>query len=371
MNVNDFRRKITEIDFAISSTGKKYTIINVTSDYIEFVRSHKIKSEKISIQELFDFYSKEEAYKTTTAKTYISGRVQSPSVAILNKLIDNQGVNSIRKKEFVVEKTSSTIKRVGSNILNTRKLKDETKFFIAFAKLIGEEFIISKSIEKPIGSTDIFLSNNYTDYQFNADVIGCYNELLKKLNSNKTFNSSSLSHHIDGLVLNHPIILNRIVEFDEEQHFTPARRDCLNELKTILPDTYLSEYIELCDNLEYLNNVVLKKHRIKNRLKNIPSTFNEFKEWLNKSGEKESGYISAKGSFEYLGGRIAQRAYYDCLRDTAHLSTKNKSFKQPLRFAKKWFENITNKEFRDIPVETLVKLIEKLLIDKYNLKPSA
>jgi hypothetical protein len=374
MNIEEFKRKISEIEFAISSTGKKYTIIEVNKDFIEFVRNEKKTSERISTAELFDFYKSEENYKTTTAKDYISGRVQSPSVAILNELTRNHTKTIEKDKNDKKEKTitnSFVEKKKEFNRQNINVLKDETKFFVALSQLIGVEYIKSKSIEKPISSLDVFLSNNFVDYEFNADVNKCYNEILNKLTSNKLFSSESLSHHIDGLIINHPILKNRIVEFDEEQHFTPARKDCLKELKAILPDTYLSKSIEICDNIEYLNNVVLKKHRIKNKLKNSPKTFKEFIDWLNKSGEKKSGYISEKNGFEYLGGRIAQRAYYDCLRDTAHLSNKNKTLKSPLRFPKKWFEEKTKQDFKYIPVETLVKLIEKQLIDDYNIKPSA
>ena len=41
MNIEEFKRKISEIEFAISSTGKKYTIIEVNKDFVEFVRNEK------------------------------------------------------------------------------------------------------------------------------------------------------------------------------------------------------------------------------------------------------------------------------------------------------------------------------------------
>lgn len=65
----------------------------------------------------------------------------------------------------------------------------------------------------------------------------------------------------------------------------------------------------------------------------MPKSFIEFIDWLEKSKEKSSGYICNKKGFEFVGGRIAQRAYYDCLRDTADLSENNKGFESPLRFA--------------------------------------
>jgi len=35
--------------------------------------------------------------------------------------------------------------------------------------------------------------------------------------------SNSLSHHIDGLMFNQSIFKNRVIEFDKDQHFSPAR----------------------------------------------------------------------------------------------------------------------------------------------------
>lgn len=366
MKIEEFREKISKFKLVKSVTGIKYDIVEINNDYIVFKRRHKTATEKILISELYDFFINEDEYKTTTAKKYISGRVQSTSVGILLSLTERLMKTDEKKIEKEKEENAIVEKKEQDNILK-RINTDEDKFFTALSKLIGEEFVKSKSIGKPITSSDVFLSNNYLDYDFNMELNVCYDEILSKLNSNKLFKSNSLSQYIDGLIVNHPVLKNRIVEFDEEQHFTPARKDCLVELKNILPDTYLLKSKELCDNLDYLNNKVLTKHRIKNKLMSTPNTFNEFVDWLMVSKEKVSGYISAKQGFEYLGGRIAQRAYYDCLRDTAHLSPKNNDLHPPLRFAKKWFEDMDNRYFKDIKITTLVKLIDELLADQYDL----
>lgn len=358
-----FCEKLSRLGKVTSRTGKSYHLVKVTKERVNFRRDHKQQIESISIDELYALYTQVGAITTTIAKGYISGRVQSPAVAIMDELksIGGEPNNTtyVKQKNVSHEKTKTQIKS---------KIKDEVKFFNAFSELIGQDYLLSKSIRKPISASNVFLSDNYIDYNFDDKVNNCYSDILEALGSNKTFTSNSLAHFIDGVVVNHPKLKNRIVEFDEEQHFTPARRDTLVFLKEILPDAYLTLCQNICDDISYLNKYVLKKHRIKNSLKSIPKSFSYFVKWLELSGEKPSGYIENKNSFDFIGGRIAQRAYYDCLRDTAHLSVKNISLEPPLRFAKKSFEDITKEDFNSISPERAKEIIIAQLSDIYGIK---
>lgn len=365
MNKNEFKQKLSSIKTAISVTGKKYRSIHLYDDRLEFVRENKTKVESISVTELFELFKNENSINTSIAKWYISGRVQSPAVAILNEL-KSTGTNNI-SDEIIHEPQVELITENNKEKQPKKKIKDETKFFIGFSELLGTNYLLSKSIEKPINSSHIFLSNNFEKYNFNKEINDCYLQILKDLKSNFVFSSDSLSHYIDGAIINHPILHSRIVEFDEEQHFTPARMDTLTHLKEILPDNYFTKFREICNDIDYLNDYVLKKHRIKNKLKNVPKSFIEFVDWLEQSNEKLSGYICNKNGFEFIGGRIAQRAYYDCLRDTAHLSENNIGFKSPLRFAKKEFECIENKDFGLIPMYRIKEIIIEILQNDYGI----
>jgi hypothetical protein len=68
--------------------SNSYLVKKVTEFEIVFVREGKGKSESISIDELFEFYKEisKDKRKTTNARDYISGRMQSPAVAILDTL---------------------------------------------------------------------------------------------------------------------------------------------------------------------------------------------------------------------------------------------------------------------------------------------
>lgn len=362
MNKNEFIKKLKNIKTATSVTGVKYRLINVNVTTIEFVRKNNTKSESISISELYDLYSNETFINTTIAKSYISGIVQSPAVAILNQIKDISSSDSVLEKG----ENDNIFSDKDEQIISV-KINDETKFFLALSEIVGVDYIQSKSVGKSIDSSHIFLSNNYQDYSFKQDVIDCYINILADLISNNLFSSDSLSHHVDGIIIDHPHLNTRIVEFDEEQHFTPARKDTLKHLLNILPDNYLSSYVEICNDLNYLNDFVLKKHRVKNKLKSLPKSFIYFVKWLEQSNEKSSGYISEKKGFKFLGGRIAQRAYYDCLRDTAHLSEKNSNFDIPLRFAKKKFEDKEGIDFALISVARIKDIIIEVLKDDYKI----
>jgi len=351
MNKDEFNKALSSLKTATSVTGKEYREITFQGEKIYFKREGKNIPESISTIELFSFYSGGEDLNTSIAKSYISGRVQSPAVAILNSLKKNRP-SFIPSEAKVI---SPPVK------VKPKKINDESLFFEVFSDVTGREYFYSKSIDKPITKEHIYLSNNYSKYEFSEEVRNAYKAILKRLNSNFTFSSDSLAHYVDGLVRKHPLLGTRIVEFDEEQHFTPARKDTLESINNITNNAYIESFLKICKDLKYLNNEVLPKNRIKSKLEKTPKDFMEFIQWLESSSEKESGYIEAKNGFEFLGGRLAQRAYYDCLRDTAHLSTKNQNFSAPLRFAKKTFEDKAGTTFGSIPEDKLKEIITSQL----------
>lgn len=90
MNKIQFIEKLKGISEVYSVTGKHYHSIQVTNNEVSFIRSHKEETEKISLDELFEFYKKEKnnVINTSIAKKYITNRAQSPAVAIIKKIIN-------------------------------------------------------------------------------------------------------------------------------------------------------------------------------------------------------------------------------------------------------------------------------------------
>lgn len=338
MNYNLFKHALSALSAVTSVTGKIYHSIQVHGEYITFIRGNKSAREEISVHELYELYGNEKSVNTSVAKKYISGRVQSPAVAILNAL--HPGARKHRHIKDDLELKPENVTK--NQKVRTDKIlpKDEAKFFSSLSEILGERYLISKSINRPVTSSDIFLPRDFRAYNFHSEVEEYYTKVLRLLCSDGNFNSGSLSSFIDGLIVGHPILGTRIVEFDEAQHFTPARRDTLICLSTLLTNSYIPEFLSICEDLEYLNNRVLKKHRLKKGLEELPQSFTEFLIWLEASTKGNSGYIKSKKGFDYKGGRIGQRAYYDSLRDTAHLSDENEVLNPPIRIAKKTLEDI-------------------------------
>ena len=66
-------------------------------------------------------------------------------------------------------------------------------------------------------------------------------------------------------------------------------------------------------------------------------------------------------NYNYWGGRIAQRAYYDFLRDIAHLSKYNSGFKPIIRFSMFQFERDFAISFDKISFDELANSIRRIL----------
>jgi len=73
------------------------------------------------------------------------------------------------------------------------------------------------------------------------------------------------------------------------------------------------------------------------------------------------GSIGTGSLSHHIGGRIAQRAYYDTLRYVAHYSPRNDSFSPPLRFTIFELEEEAGCEFNKIPLNELESLLESRL----------
>lgn len=69
-----------------SRTGLTYQIVDVQNDNVLFKRPQKSECEKLPLEELFSLINCNKSINTKMAKEYISGRRQSPAVAIADKI---------------------------------------------------------------------------------------------------------------------------------------------------------------------------------------------------------------------------------------------------------------------------------------------
>ena len=66
-------------------------------------------------------------------------------------------------------------------------------------------------------------------------------QITEVLGSDGNFGTGNLNHHIDALLIDHPLMGSRVVEFDEEVNFTPPRKftlQILRDYSEILPTDY-------------------------------------------------------------------------------------------------------------------------------------
>jgi hypothetical protein len=373
----DFKKLITALKTIPSKTGKaSYKSIRVIGNRVSLKRESSGEEVSISIEELYNVYKKESFINTTILRKYITGFVYSPALAILmatglydqngnrNKDIDLD--NFLSTKDETIQNTDNVFPKP-TQIKTATNESDEQRFFRILAQVIGQEYLQAKGLNIPIDTELIELPCDYQKLSFKSKINQTLKTIAELLNSDFKFGNISLASKIDGLILDHPIVGTRIVEFDEEQHFTPLRLITLLKLQESIDIPYFSEYTHICRDMAYLNSTVIPKHRLKLSLSVIPTNIAEFREWLSQHA-KTSGYIEAKNGFPYLGGRIAQRAYYDTLRDVAHLAEENNHLDAPLRFAKKTFENAFHRKYQNITDTELADGIRKRLWTCYDLK---
>lgn len=98
----NFRSIVKELDSVESVTGKKYKEINVQGDFMSFRRENSEKLETISMMEMYRFMCEQsiENITTSNAKLYITGRVQSPAVAVIRKVYENGHANYEKQKKY-------------------------------------------------------------------------------------------------------------------------------------------------------------------------------------------------------------------------------------------------------------------------------
>lgn len=360
LSLKEFASKVDALGSARSVTGKVYHSIKVKGDTVFFKREHKSSSERIDLNELYKLFCEVQYPTNQIARGYISGRVQSPAVSILNALSTKQANPNLKNTQAVTQR------KVTSKEVPDKKPKDEHLFFQALKVVLGNKYVHSTALDGSLTTAQVYLPNDFRQISLPSDYKLAFEALLSDLNSDFSFNGNSLSRFIDGVLISHPALGSRIIEFDEEQHFSPALRVAQEHLNN-LPGTPLfpNYYSELLKDLYYLNNEALPKNRVKARFKSYPTTFRDFLVQL--PAESNSGYIKAKSGFPFVGGRIAQRAYYDSLRMVAHLSQENKELKPAIRFPKAYFEQKTGLSFSLIKCEEIGKLIREYLREEYTI----
>jgi hypothetical protein len=136
-----------------------------------------------------------------------------------------------------------------------------------------------------------------------------------------------LTRHLDGMLSPDCPLGPRIIEFDEEQHFSSFRLVTLPVIQRTVEVAYdLELYRKYCCEPRYTERL-LKKHRLRDpawsRFLSTRALVDELAR--HQDALKGISYVRPTRQFPFFEGRIAQRAYYDCLRDFFHVSGAGKA----------------------------------------------
>lgn len=165
LTYEDFRSLVKELNSVESVTGKKYKDINVQGDFMSFRRENNEKPEIISLVEMYRFMCEQpiENITTSNAKLYITGRAQSPAVAVIRKVYENGHANFEKQKQY---------KKIGCLVVSLALL-----IGILFVGLNNDDFPIDAYNAPCVVNTDdiiVYDSENLekvTELIYNSDEV--------------------------------------------------------------------------------------------------------------------------------------------------------------------------------------------------------
>jgi len=189
-----------------------------------------------------------------------------------------------------------------------------------------------------------------------------HNKFIMLLNEFNTTNDFPLHNgpRYDGKLIGHPMLGSRLIEFDEEQHFTPHRMKTIEVFGTEL--SFASDYESLFL-IDHLRQCSLIKNRISHALTNVEFmdlqvTIQAIIEYV-EMNDIHNNFIRETSGFRYSGGRLAQRAIYDLIKDLYHLIEPN--FSQIIRFSLFEFEQAFNSPFNQCTDDQISNYVMKKL----------
>ncbi len=241
--------------------------------------------------------------------------------------------------------------------------KAQNKFFEGLQAALGREYIVGAPSKNQGESSYLRLDKELCRNNFSAGVRKQLRVILKELGATEPFPTGSIAHNIDGLIVQHPQLGTRIVEFDEIQHFSPFRwLTCQPNphLEISVPDHYHSVFCSA----KWINRM-LKKNRLP-RSNDPVSLLNtkKFRAYVELHFSPNTGYIKPVKGFDFPGGRIAQRAYYDSLKDLACFSNANKHLSSTIRYSEVELEEKFGENYLSLEQRILTEYISVTILER-------
>jgi hypothetical protein len=242
------------------------------------------------------------------------------------------------------------------NVVDDRGREDEAVFFAALARLLPGTTVLhnreDRAVQRYFESAGVRMPNHHWDQDLPPDVASAMDLVFERLQGRReAWKDADHARYLDGYLAGGELG-PCLVEFDEEQHFSPFRLTTLEILGPVVrPSFDLTRYIDYCLNPACFEQF-WRKHRLPSELlrpgQAPPRSALEFTGTLLRRlpPGRASRYYAPVSGFPFLGGRIAQRAYYDALRDCYHLTAEGRrlGLRPMVRIAKYEVEGILGKD---------------------------
>lgn len=207
---------------------------------------------------------------------------------------------------------------------------DETLFFGALQGLLGPASALhnadAQSVASVFRNAGAAFPNHHWDQGLPPEVESAMDLVLERLQGRrKGWKEIDHTPYLDGFLAAGDLG-PCLVEFDEEQHFSAFRLVTLEILGPVVEPRFdVSAHKSYCTDPDCFRRF-WKKHRLPEGLlrpgQAPPRSVLEFTGSLLRRlpPNPATRYYASVPGFQFVGGRIAQRAYYDALRDCYHLT---------------------------------------------------
>lgn len=256
-------------------------------------------------------------------------------------------------------------------------MKAEEQFFSALGTCLGRSQVLRKGepVRRFFAEHGSRLLSDHNQMDFEDPEKATLDEIFRTLHGSPTGGSpTDLTRFVDGMLSPDCPSGPCIIEFDEEQHFSPFRHATLRPISETIEVRYdLSLYNKYCLSHETFVRF-LEKHRIAHLGITAPCSTQSLLEALSGEGDLGSnGYVAPKKCFPFLGGRIAQRAYYDVLRDFFHRSKSGRKMglKPIVRVSIYQIEERVGGSMEKAPFEAIVDAVASVLATSVKLAERA
>jgi hypothetical protein len=253
---------------------------------------------------------------------------------------------------------------------------DEELFFSALRQVLPPGAVLHNADDQAaaaaIRQAGAACANHHWDQDLPEGVAAAMDLVLERLQGRRDgYKEAGLASYLDGMVRAGEFG-PCLVEFDEEQHFSPFR---LATIEILSPEVQ-GQRFDLDLYRRYCTDPVCfrrfwDKHRLPPDLlrpgQTPPRSVLEFTGTILRRlpPNPATRYYASVPGFPFVGGRIAQRAYYDALRDCYHLTREGRmlGLRPVIRIAKYQVESALGKSMGAAGASELQDAVASLLRD--------